>query len=125
MKYIGLDLHKRNIFATVLGADGKIISRANISSKKEDISHYLKAQGDGKELSVAIEASYNWLYYFRILEAITDNITVAHPLKTRIIGEARVKTDKIDSCALAYMLRADMLPGYIYRQELPWRTSYF
>ncbi len=119
MKYIGLDLHKRNVFATVLGADGKIISRANISSKIEDISHYLKAQGVGSELSVAIEASYNWLYYYRILEAITDNITVANPLKTRIIGEARVKTDKIDSAALAHMLKADMLPG-VY---VPTRTS--
>ena len=84
MKYIGLDLHKRNIFATVLDGDGKILSRANIRSKKEDISYYLKAQGDSKDLSVAIEASYNWLYYFRVLEDITPNITVAHPLKTRI-----------------------------------------
>lgn len=108
MKYIGLDLHKKSIFATVLGADGKIISRANISSKKEDISYYLKSQGS--DISIAIEASYNWLYYYRILEAITDNITVAHPLKTRIIGEARVKTDKIDSKVLAYMLKANMLP---------------
>jgi len=54
-------LHKRNIFATVLGADGKIISRANISSKKEDISHYIRRQGN--DISVAIEASYTWLYY--------------------------------------------------------------
>jgi len=111
MKYIGLDLHKRNIFATVLDGDGKILSRANISSKRQDISYYLKKQGNGDELSVAIEASYNWLYYYRILEGITDNITVAHPLKTKIIGESRIKTDKIDSEALAYMLKAEMLPG--------------
>ena len=110
MKYIGLDLHKRNIFATVLGEDGKILSSVNIRSKKEDISYYLRGQGPKEELSLAIEASYNWLYYFRVLETITDNITVAHPLKTRIIGEAKIKTDKIDSKALAYMLRADMLP---------------
>jgi transposase len=110
MKYIGLDLHKRNIFATVLGDDGKILSRANIRSKKEDISYYLRRQGSKEELSLAIEASYNWLYYFRVLEAITPNITVAHPLKTRIIGEAKIKTDKIDLVALAYMLKADMLP---------------
>src|SRR4030067_1548581 len=110
MKYIGLDLHKRSIFATVLDGDGNILSKANIGSKKGDLSHYLKRQGSGNDLSVAIEASYNWLYYFRILESLTDNITVAHPLKTRIIGEAKVKTDKIDSKVLAYMLRADMLP---------------
>jgi transposase len=117
MKYIGLDVHKRNIFATVLGEDGKILSKVNISSKKEDLSYYLKKQGN--DISVAIEASYNWLYYFRIIETVTDNITVAHPLKTRIIGEARVKTDKIDSKVLAYMLKADMLPA-IY---IPTRLS--
>src|SRR4030067_1444578 len=111
MKYIGLDLHKRSIFATVLDGDGNILSKANIGSKKGDLSHYLKRQGSGNDLSVAIEASYNWLYYFRILESLTDNITVAHPLKTRIIGEAKIKTDKIDSAALAYMLKADMLPA--------------
>jgi transposase len=119
MKYIGLDLHKRNIFATVLDGDGKILSRANVSSKREDISHYLRRLGSGDELSIAIEASYNWLYYYRILEDITDNITVAHPLKTKIIGEARIKTDKIDSEALAYMLKADMLP----RIYIPTRIS--
>ena len=111
MKYIGLDLHKKSIFATVLDDDGNILSKANIGSKKGDLSHYLKRQGGGNDLSVAMEASYNWLYYFRILESLTDNITVAHPLKTRIIGEAKIKTDKIDSKVLAYMLRADMLPS--------------
>ena len=110
MKYIGLDLHKKSIFATVLGGDGKILSKINLGSKREDISYYLRAQAKGDDLKVAIEASYNWLYYYRILEDITPNITVAHPLKTRIIGESRVKTDKIDSEALAYMLKADMLP---------------
>ena len=110
MKYIGLDLHKKSIFATVLGGDGKILSKINLGSKREDISYYLRAQAKGDDLKVAIEASYNWLYYYRILEDITPNITVAHPLKTRIIGESRVKTDKIDSEVLAYMLKADMLP---------------
>jgi len=58
-----------------------------------------------------MEASYNWQYYYRIIENLTCNITLAHPLKTRIIGEAKIKTDKIDSRILAYMLKADMLPA--------------
>ncbi|MBC7334367.1 MAG: transposase [Actinobacteria bacterium] len=108
---------KKVFLETVLDGDGKIISKANIRSKREDLSHYLKRQGN--DISVAIEASYNWLYYYRILEDVTENITVAHPLKTRIIGEAKVKTDKIDSKVLAYMLKADMLPS-VY---IPKRTS--
>ena len=95
MKYVGLDLHKRNIFATVLGGDGKILSRVNIGSNRDDISYFFKKLGDGDDLSVAMEASYNWLYYYRILEEVTDKITVAHPLKTRIIGEARIKTSEL------------------------------
>jgi transposase len=111
VKYIGLDLHKKSIFATVLAEDGKILSRTKIGSKSRDIHYYLKSQGRKDELSVAMEASYNWPYYYRAVEQAADNIVLAHPLKTRIIGEARIKTDKIDSAALAYMLKADMLPA--------------
>jgi len=110
VKYIGLDLHKKSIFATVLGEDGKILSRVKIGPTTRDICYYLKSQGKREELSVAMEASYNWPYYYRAVEEAADNIVLAHPLKTRIIGEAKIKTDKIDSKVLAYMLKADMLP---------------
>ena len=111
MKYIGLDLHKKSIFATVLDGDGKILSKTQIGPKSRDILYYLKKQGKKDELSVAMEASYNWPYYYRAVEEAADNIVLAHPHKTRIIGEAKIKTDKIDSAVLAYMLKADMLPA--------------
>ena len=111
MKYIGLDLHKKSIFATVLDGDGKILSKTKIGPKSRDICYYLKRQGTKDELSVAMEASYNWPYYYRAAEEVAGTIVLAHPLKTRIIGEAKIKTDKIDSAALAYMLKADMLPA--------------
>ena len=111
MKYIGLDLHKKSIFATVLGEDGNILSRTKIGPNTRDICYYLKSQGSRDELSVAMEASYNWPYYYRAVEEAADTIVLAHPLKTRIIGEAKIKTDKIDSSVLAYMLKADMLPA--------------
>jgi len=111
MKYIGLDLHKKSIFATVLDGDGKILSKTKIGPKSRDICYYLKSQGAKGELSVAMEASYNWPYYYRAAEEAADTIVLAHPLKTRIIGEAKIKTDKIDSAVLAYMLKADMLPA--------------
>lgn len=53
-----------------------------------------------------MEALYNWPYYYRAVEEAADTIVLAHPLKTRIIGEAKIKTDKIDSRVLAYMLKA-------------------
>ena len=118
MKYIGLDLHKKKIYATVLGEDGKILSRTKIRSKRQDIYYYLKSQGEKDKLSVTMEASYNWPYFYRAVEEAAESIVLAHPLKTRIIGEAKIKTDKIDSKALAYMLRADMLPrAYVPKKD--------
>ena len=58
MKYIGLDLHKKSIFATVLGEDGNILSRTKIGPNTRDICYYLKSQGAKDELSVAMEASH-------------------------------------------------------------------
>jgi len=110
VKYIGLDLHKKSIFATVLGEDGKILSKVKIGPTTTDICYFLKSQGSKEDLSVSMEASYNWPYYYRAAEEAADTIVLAHPMKTRIIGEAKIKTDKIDSKVLAYMLKADMLP---------------
>ncbi len=65
-----------------------------------------------------MEASYNWLYYYRIVEDMSNDVVLAHPLKTRIIGEAKIKTDRIDSKILAYMLKADMLPAaYVPKED--------
>jgi transposase len=58
-----------------------------------------------------MEASYNWPYCYHAREEAADIIVLAHPLKTRIIGKGRIKTDKIDSKVLAYMLKSDMLPA--------------
>jgi transposase len=110
VKYIGLDLHKRKIFATVLDGDGTILARNTIGAGRQDICHYLNKIKLKDSISVAMEASYNWQYAYGIVEGITDSIVLAHPLKTRIIGEAKIKTDKIDSYVLAYMLKSDMLP---------------
>lgn len=36
---------------------------------------------------------------------------LAHPLKTKAIARARIKTDKIDATTLAQLLRADLVPA--------------
>ena len=91
MKYIGLDLHKRKIFVTVLDVDGTILARNIIGTNKQDIYYYLNNLISKDNISIAIETSYNCQYTYRIVENITDNIALTHPSKTRIIGEAKVK----------------------------------
>jgi transposase len=47
------------------------------------------------------------------------DVHLAHPLRTRAIAAARVKTDAIDAKTLAHLLRAGFLPeAYIAPREL-------
>jgi transposase len=47
------------------------------------------------------------------------DVTVSHPKKTRYIAEARIKSDRVDSRALAELLRLDSLPeSYIPPREI-------
>ena len=39
------------------------------------------------------------------------DLVLAHPLKTKAIASARIKTDKIDATTLAQLLRADLVPA--------------
>uniref|UniRef100_A0A7C4YFB1 IS110 family transposase n=1 Tax=Caldisericum exile TaxID=693075 RepID=A0A7C4YFB1_9BACT len=68
---------------------------------------------------IALEATGNWYYFYEVLEHKCPKIYLAHPLKTRAIAEARIKTDKIDSTILAHLLRTDFLPtSYIPPREI-------
>jgi transposase len=48
--------------------------------------------------------------FFDEVDEQVDELIMAHPLKTRLIAEARIKTDSIDSETLAHLFRADLIP---------------
>jgi len=59
---------------------------------------------------VAMEAStYIIPMYQRLVEEGYD-VTLSHPKKTRYIAEARIKSDRVDSKAMAELLRLESLP---------------
>ena len=91
---------QKKYFCNSFNGDGKILSRTKIGPNTKDICYYLKSQGNRSELSVAKEVLYNWQYYCWA----ADTVVLAHPLKTRIIGEAKIKTDKTVSKTLAYKI---------------------
>lgn len=110
MKYIGVDLHKRYFVATVMSQEGKVISKNRVSTDRAAIRDYFRrVDGNGK-LKAVIEACYNWGYLFDEIKEMVKEVKIAHPLKTRAIAEARIKTDSIDSEVLAHLLRSDLIP---------------
>ena len=63
----------------------------------------------------ALEATYGWEWLAELLEHEGRELHLAHPLRTKAIASARVKTDAVDACTLAQLLRADLLPGGLHR----------
>ena len=68
---------------------------------------------------IAVEATYGWEWLAELLEDAGYDVHLAHPLRTRAIAAARVKTDAVDAKTLALLLRADLLPeAYVAPREL-------
>ena len=108
MLYAGLDVHKRFSQAVVCRESGNVLKEGRVPTTKEDISKFFSEFKE--ELKIAIEAGINSEYIFDFLEEQGYNMTLSHPLKTRMIAESKVKTDKIDANILSYLLRTNLLP---------------
>jgi len=103
--FCGLDVHKETTYATVLDSTGQVVTQRRM--RNEEILEFLKPL---KVDRVAMEAStYIIPMYCKLVEEGYD-VTVSHPKKTRYIVEARIKSDRVDSKALAELLRLDSLP---------------
>ena len=108
--YFGVDYHKKYSHGTIMDEKGKILKEGRFSNHQESVEHFLDAYGGADCLSV-LEATRNWTVMHDILEELTSDVTLAHPLKVKAIAEAKIKTDKIDSKTLAHLLRCDLVPA--------------
>jgi len=114
--YIGIDLHKKYSFVTIMDMNGNIINQKRIEHNSKDFDDFISSIDENDQ--IAMEATTNWYYFYELLESKTKNIVLAHPAKTRAIAEAKVKNDKVDSKMLAHLLRTDLLPkAYIPSRE--------
>jgi transposase len=116
MNYVGIDIHKRYSVCAAQDERGRKLGEARIEGNSADgFVQYLK--GLGGKSRVVIEACWNWGKLYDILEAIpaVEEVVLANPLKTRLIADAQIKTDKLDARALALLLRG----GFIARAHVP------
>lgn len=117
MLSVGLDVHKKYSYFTVMNEQGKILLQGKIANDQKSFKSFFR---DLKgPVQVVMEAGRNWYYFYELLEGLVSEVKLAHPLKTRAIAEAKIKTDKIDSSILAHLSRADLLPeAYIPSKEI-------
>ncbi len=106
--YVGLDVHKATISATILNEDGEIVHRATFGAEVEHLDH-LVSRLCGARVRVAYEAGPCGFGVARHLRSLGCEVLVAAPSKIPSASGDRVKTDKRDSLKLAELLRAGLL----------------
>ena len=117
MNSVGIDLHRNRSHVAVIDEHGELSLSRRIVNDRETFLELLG--GLGSDTSVAVEATYGWEWLAELLEDAGYDVHLAHPLRTRAIAAARVKTDAVDAKTLAHLLRADLLPeAYVAPREL-------
>jgi transposase len=110
-------LHKETCYATTLDKEGEVVDRREFKNEREEWEKFV--EGIPRDSKIAIEACSYWYPVCDFLEERGIEMVLSHPSKTRIIAEAKIKTDKVDSKNLAKLLRADFLPqSYIPSKEI-------
>ena len=108
-RYVGLDVHKDVVEYCILDREGKKLDGGNFICEASVLGNFAKNVLSPQD-HVALEATMNTWTVVDILEPFVEKIVVGNPLKTKIIAEAKVKTDKVDAMILAQLLRSDFLP---------------
>jgi len=111
MNYIGLDLHQQFSQMAVVTKQGKIVKQLRVLNSPDMFERATLKELFSQPTKVALEACNGWYWMVDALEETGNaEVHLAHPLKTKLIAEAKVKTDKIDAKVLANLLRSDFLP---------------
>jgi len=114
--YVGMDVHKRFCYATMIDEEGNKIGEKKFPTIDEALDAFAESIDDAR---VVVEASTTGLRVYEHLDEMGVDMCMAHPLKVRAIADAKVKTDRIDSEVLAHLLRANLIPeAYVPPREI-------
>jgi transposase len=116
MNSVGIDLHRKRSHIAALDEEGRqLLSRRIVN----DPQTFLALLEDVGECRIALEATYGWEWLADVLQDAGYELHLAHPMRTKAIASARVKTDAVDARTLAHLLRSALLPeAYIAPREL-------
>jgi transposase len=109
MYYVGVDYHKRYSVATVLNSAGEMLARQRLDNRLEAFRELLEPY-DKDEIEAVVEATRSWGIPVDMLEQLAGRVILANPGEVKLIAKGRIKTDKVDSLALAKLLRVGWVP---------------
>lgn len=119
-RYFGMDIHKETATIAIVDRDQHVVQ------SPYQISMDTLEQWAAKTLTqkdcVVIEVTTNSWNTYDVLVQYAGQVVVANPYKTRLIAEARIKTDKVDALVLARLLASQFIcdvwvPAATVRQQ--------
>jgi transposase len=118
MNSVGIDVGKKICRASIKDTHGAILgefSFSNDSAGIESLIVNVKRYGDARAV---VESTGNmWIRIHDALEDSGIDVVLANPVKTKMIAEAKIKSDRLDSRVLADLLRGDL----VYESYVPSR----
>ncbi len=118
MNYVGIDIHKKYSVLCAQDEAGQKLKEGRIEGSGAGLVEFFEAlEGPSKAV---LEACWNWGLTHDRLEEIAgiEEVVLAHPLKTRLIADAQIKTDRLDAYALGTLLRGNLVArAHIPRRE--------
>lgn len=108
---IGIDVHKKKCVATLKDSSRRILQQITFDNDSYGITEFIDSikQRYGNARAVCESTANYWIRLHDTLEENGIDTILAHPAKTRIIAQAKLKNDKLDSEVLADLLRSDMI----------------
>src|SRR6056297_351216 len=108
-RFVGCDVHKRQVTVCILDDAGSVVRRHRIACNREGLLDFCRAHLEATD-RVALEATTNTWAVVELIEPFVERVVVSNPLETKAIAHAKVKTDAIDARTLAQLLRVGLLP---------------
>lgn len=113
----GLDVHKEFIYADVVDEKGKTVRERKFMNTPQALDYFLEQADESTQF--VLEACGMFEPIYDRIEAQGFAVKVAHPLKTKAIASAKIKTDAIDAKVLANLLRTDLIAeSYVPSKEV-------
>lgn len=110
---MGIDVGKNICVATVKGDSRLVLMEDKFHRTSLGIRSFAERvmkEYPGCDYKAVVESTANyWIRVHDTLEEMGVDTLVAHPMKTKLIAEARLKNDQIDSEILADLLRSDFV----------------
>ena len=121
MNHLGIDVGKRKCRTVLKDDKGMILDEFFFGNDTNGISNLLSRVKTNSTTAIqaVLESTGNmWMRIHDTLEENGIDTVLANPYKTKIIAEAKIKSDKLDARILSDLLRTDLIyESYVPKQE--------